>query len=361
MARGLLATCQRIFLFVTWSTMAPCAALLCEEPAKVLVSGGHTLHVEIHGNCSGPSLLYFHGGWGPKLTDFRIVPSAYRIVYFHQRGWGLSEPMGSLQENGFDQVIKDAKLIRDKYAVSVDDRWAVFGLSNGATLALMYAARYPETVMGVVLSGYWAMTPSQLAWDYFGAGKPTIYPEEWQMACDKVGCTGSDILAKYHSRLSGPSGDDGCDGPDRPPACDLACSWLRWDALGAAIDLVPQDVCATTNPRGERNWYQMHPLAAARLGLDAYLQKHSLPDLRGLVTSLVNVHFVTGRFDGLCPPSFAAEAVKEAQKLGATSWKAEIVEHAAHSMADPGMNSALKRALGALIDGQPDGNRVIQM
>lgn len=320
----------------------------CEGPFKLPAAGGHRIHVEVKGNCSGFPLLYFHGGWGPLTHDLDIVPSAFRVVYFHQRGWGLSEPQGSIASNTYDDIVEDAQRIRE--FLSVRQRWAVIGGSNGATLALMYASRYPETVAGLVLRGYWAMTPNQVSWDYFGFGKRTIYPEEWHRVCTMSDCAGADILDSYHALLAGPAGDDGCSGEVPPPACAVGCAWMRWDSLGSAISLTPHDICSTSTG-SDAQWYQLHPLASARLGVHFYRQTHQEPDIARIVADGIGVHFVTGRFDLLCPPAFAAEMVDKAKKAGASAWTVMVVEHAAHSGKDPGMADALREKLLEIIGG----------
>lgn len=47
--------------------------------------------------------------------------------------------------------------------LAAGQKWAVFGGSNGATLALLYAARYTSYVSGVVTRGYWSSN-SPVAW-----------------------------------------------------------------------------------------------------------------------------------------------------------------------------------------------------
>lgn len=56
-------------------------------------------------------LLYFHGGWGPLNGDLEVVPADFFTIYFHQRGWGLSEPAGDITNNTLSDVIDDAQLL----------------------------------------------------------------------------------------------------------------------------------------------------------------------------------------------------------------------------------------------------------
>jgi len=291
---------------------------------------GHRLHVESHGNPRAQqSLLYFHGGWGPLTSDLGFVPSEYRTVYFHQRGWGKSQPQGSLSNNTFKDIVEDAERIRAFLGIT---RWVVFGGSTGAALALQYAADFPDSVAGVVLRGYWALTPEHLAWNYFGPGKRTIYPAEWARLCARVGCDagsdGRDLLPRVYEALR--RSDASSDA--------IAAAWLGWDALGSAIT-------PATAPKGEgstpEEWHGRNPRLAALLGLHFYNQTNAAPSTTALEAAGVRVVFIHGRLDLLCPPSFGA-ALADAAGGG---WEVRVVELAMHSARDPGMAAALTEAL----------------
>ena len=193
------------------------------------------------------------------------------------------------------------------------------------------------------------MQPSQMDWDYgpLGtsttgtAGKRTVYPDEWKRlhefadhnnlpkrgddrprhtsidvapAHEDHGDRPPNLLELYEQLLAGPPGDDGCTTESPPAGCAAGCAWLRYDALGAAIAAVPVDVCSWKGRHGgdrgplplvenrstkNPEWYQLHPLAAARVGVHLYRQQHRPPDIRALVSSQVSVSFVSGHM--LCP------------------------------------------------------------
>ena len=332
------------------------------------VSDGYTLHVETHGNPSDgtwkPTILYFHGGWGPLRNDLELVPlNVFQVIYFHQRGWGKSTPTGSVSNNTLDKVVEDAKLIHDSF--SKDKKVVVFGGSNGATIALKYAAKHSDTISGVVLRGYWAMTPEQISWDYFGAGKRSIFPEEWKKACEIVECEkAEDFLSKFKEKLGLLTDENAPVSQQEISArTKIGCAWLRFDALGAAINAVPRDVCIYSKDINEENltmsghakkpeWFQLHPLESARIGVHIYAQEHRIPDLSNLLKREdIIVHFIHGRFDMLCPPKFGFElteyANRELELSGRRNslWKTTIVEHAAHSDSDPGMGQVIRNAL----------------
>ena len=241
----------------------------------------------------------------------------------------------------------------------------VHGGSNGAAMALLYASKYPETVSGVVLRGYWSMTLDHLIWNYLGAhGKRLFYPTEWHAVCDSVHFskfessneTYFDLLIKLNQELIGPEGDELCENQPSSDPCtkvlSTACSFLRYDAAGSSVKAIPNDQCHLdkgTNPA----WYQLHPVAAARIGIHLYLENmnNPIPDIADLARQKVPVNFIHGRYDMLCPPDFGYEMVAKAKNSGVETklWKITVVEHAAHSAHDEGMTEAIQDALRKII------------
>ena len=92
-------------------------------------------------------------GW--KFLAKRFTFRSFRIIYFHQRGWGQSkieEVIGTDTSTGIDANIADCEVLRRHFGI---DKWeVVYGGSNGAALGLAYAAKYfGSTVSGLVLRG----------------------------------------------------------------------------------------------------------------------------------------------------------------------------------------------------------------
>jgi len=267
----------------------------------VPVSERHVLDVSISKHCFGKNIIVFHGGWGPIDNDLDPISNKFRVIYFHQRGWGKSIPTGDTNENLVNDTISDVEKIRKFADVA---RWyAVIGGSNGAMIALRYAVAFPNVVDRVILRGYWSLTPHQLAWNYFGLGKRTFFPMKWRSFCDIVNCNGADVIMKYKEQLR--------------DNVTIAKAWLKWDGLGASI--------RKNNGLSKRQWYENNFVAAVRLGIHLYLQPHFLPD----ITSLKCVYFLVGKFDFLCPPSFSEEVI-----LDDLRHHFVIVEDAGHTTND---------------------------
>lgn len=93
-----------------------------------------------------PAAVLVHGG--PGMWDYlgpvaRLLPGISTLRY-DQRGCGRS---GADPDLRMERYVADLEELREFAGV---ERWAVFGHSFGARLALAYAARHPGRVVGVV-------------------------------------------------------------------------------------------------------------------------------------------------------------------------------------------------------------------
>lgn len=149
------------------ATVEPCVA---SGPDAVpttteggLAAGPHTIIVDgvrlwycVAGEApqDAPPVVFLHGGPGQGSHHFaallgpRLEP-ALRMVYFDQRGSGRSERPWD-DRYSMDRLVDDIEALR--LALSVP-RIALIGHSFGATLALEYAARYPDHVSRMALVG----------------------------------------------------------------------------------------------------------------------------------------------------------------------------------------------------------------
>jgi proline iminopeptidase len=125
------------------------AELYVEEEGKgmplVLINGG-----------PGGTHHYFHP-WFSQAKKYA------RLIYYDQRGCGLSDFKPG--ENGYsvEQAVKDLEALRKALNV---DKWIVLGYSYGGFLAQYYTIHYPENMAGLVLlgasTGMWVeMKPSR--------------------------------------------------------------------------------------------------------------------------------------------------------------------------------------------------------
>ena len=115
---------------------------------KIAVDSHHTLYLEQFGRADGIAALFLHGGPGSgcQRAHARLFdPTRFRAVLFDQRGAGLSTPKLSLTDNTTWHLVDDIERIRNELEI---EAWMVVGGSWGSTLALAYAERHPERVLG---------------------------------------------------------------------------------------------------------------------------------------------------------------------------------------------------------------------
>ncbi len=87
--------------------------------------------------------------WSPL---YRRLASQYRFIRYDTRGTGLSD--WQVPEISFDTFLQDLDTVIDHFAL---ERVSLLGISQGAAVAIAYAARHPERVDSLVLLGSYAL------------------------------------------------------------------------------------------------------------------------------------------------------------------------------------------------------------
>jgi proline iminopeptidase len=148
-------------------------------------------------------------------------PDAYRIVLLDQRGAGRSRPHASSPEadlavNTTTHLIGDLELLRGHLKV---ERWLLYGISWGSTLALAYAEAHPEQVSEIILAPVTMMRRSGVDWFTRGAGQ--FFPQEWEAFSRSVpeASRDGDLAAAYAQLLNDP------DPNVHEPAARAWCAW----------------------------------------------------------------------------------------------------------------------------------------
>ena len=292
------------------------------------VGQGHSLHVEESGNPHGFPVVVLHGGPGGGCSGHLrrfFDPAFWRIVLFDQRGAGRSTPAAATDNNTTDHLVADIEAIRMHLGIS---RWLVFGGSWGATLGLRYAQGYPARVAGAVLRGIFLCRDQDLGWLYAPGGAARLRPEAWQAFIGRLSATEQlNPLQAYHARLHR---------PDNGSQLDDARAWAAWEAA-----------CATLLPSASvEHAFAERALALARIETHYFINGGFLaqPLLRGM-SRMAEVPgiIVHGRYDMVCPVDQAVALHKE--------WPASelsVVSSAGHSLAEPGIESAVLRAVTAM-------------
>src|SRR3954454_19885086 len=88
----------------------------------------------------------------PRLARFLTRLSSFaRLIVFDKRGTGMSDPVDS--PPSIDERMDDIGAVMDAVG---SERAAIFGISEGGTLSLLFGEAHPERAQAVVLYGSWA-------------------------------------------------------------------------------------------------------------------------------------------------------------------------------------------------------------
>lgn len=194
------------------------------------VSKAHSLYIEQSGNSDGIPVLYLHGGPGAGCSSHHrrlFNPEIYHIIMFDQRGCGRSTPSPSIEQNTVSLLVSDISAIRKHLGI---EQWLVCGGSWGTTLALLYAIKYPEHVLGFVLRGLFLATANEFNWLYSSKGASKFFPEYYQdfisplaklqlNDCHELN-SGQSVLASYANILQG---------DNELAAIAASKSWFLWE------------------------------------------------------------------------------------------------------------------------------------
>jgi len=113
--------------------------VLGEGPFDVVIVPGSVSHVELQWEAAGSAAVR-HG-----------LAEHARVIIFDKRGTGLSDRM-----TGAPTVEERSDDIRAVMDAAGSDRAALFGVSEGAPMSVVFAATYPERVSALVLYGGFA-------------------------------------------------------------------------------------------------------------------------------------------------------------------------------------------------------------
>ena len=285
---------------------------------------GHTIYVEQCGNPEGRPVVVLHGGPGggcsPMMRRF-FDPARWRVVLFDQRGCGRSRPHASVKNNTSWHLVRDMEAIRETLGL---ERWALFGGSWGATLALIYAITHPERCRHLTLRGVFLMERRELEW-FYGGGAGQFWPEPWRRFREMIPeAERGDLIAAYHRRLF-----------DTPPheQTRFARAWAAWENALASI--------SSTGQGGEAQ--AEYARAFARLENHYFVNAGFLEHdgwIRANLHRLTGVpgDIVQGRYDMICPPVSA-----HLLHGGWAGSDLHMVPHAGHALSEPGIAERLVR------------------
>ena len=159
-----------IFKLLALALLALSPTPAAAQTAAPLAPGAHEqivngvrLWYRVAGRRQGTPVVFLHGGPGQGSQTFARFAGPHlerrqRMVYLDQRGSGRSEKHWAKQYS-LELMVDDLEQLRRHWRV---DRMALVGHSFGTLLALEYAAKYPQHVSHLVLSGTVVDFPAML-------------------------------------------------------------------------------------------------------------------------------------------------------------------------------------------------------
>ena len=300
------------------------------ETGYLPLSDGHVMYWEQVGNPRGMPALFLHGGPGAGAGAVHrrfFDPSFWRVVIFDQRGAGRSRPLGSLEANTTDHLVRDIEMLRQHLGI---DRWLLFGGSWGSTLALAYAQANPLRVTGCVLRGVFLGRREEVEWFLGGLG--ALFPDAHGAFVNFLpDHERGDVLGAYLRRLTD---------PDPSVHMPAARAWSIYE--GSCSTLLPSPDTVTSFAQDRT------ALGLARIEAHYFAHDLFLPDettaggLLGGMHQIAHVpaEIVQGRYDVICPARTAFDL--------AAAWPAArltLVPDAGHSALEPGVRRALVAAV----------------
>lgn len=293
------------------------------------VGDGHSVYVEQSGNDAGIPVVVFHGGPGggcsPTMRRF-FDPEIYRIIMFDQRGCGRSKPSGVVEANTTWHLLRDIEQIRETLGFG---KFIAFGGSWGATLALLYAQKFPDQVRAMVLRGVFLMQRRELEW-FYGGGAGHFWPEHWSRFVNLVPeDERDDLIGAYHKRLF--SGD-------RAVEYRYSRVWSQWENALASFESdgvtgEPPAEYARIFARLECHYF--HNNGFLNEQDDILKNMHKIAHIPGVI--------VQGRYDMICPPLSAYEL-----SLAWPKARLQFVARAGHALSEKEISDELLRTMARI-------------
>ncbi len=259
------------------------------------VGAGHTLHVVDWGKKDAilPT-IFLHGGPGSSAKDKHksaFNPLTQRVVFFDQRGAGLSTPTGSVSNNTTQYLLDDISKIADELHI---EKFNLHGSSWGSTLALAYGIAHSERVANIVIGGVFTGSKAESDWIDKGHFK-SFYPDIWQAYLDRTPVEFHSDPSAYHFEKI----ESGT--PEEQKLSAYAYDCLESGVIKLDDRFTPEN-------------FEDYDADGMRIEIHYLKNNCFLPDryiLDNADKLTMPLYIVQGRYDMVCPPATAYELHKK--------------------------------------------------
>jgi proline iminopeptidase len=258
------------------------------------VSDLHTIYIEEAGNPKGKPVLFLHGGPGGGISPIYrqfFDPEFYRIILIDQRGCGKSIPHAELQENTTWDLVEDIEKVRDFLNI---ENWVVFGGSWGSTLALCYAIKHTEKVLGLILRGIFLCRKKEIDW-FYEEGASKLFPDHWEKYLAPINTKNQKTLLECYYELL-------CS-ENYETRLTAAKAWSQWEAGTSKLEVSQDSIDEFEDPE--------LALAFARIECHYFINKIFVSDDNWILEQAkeklnnIPISITQGRYDVVCPAETA--------------------------------------------------------
>lgn len=294
------------------------------------VSELHHLYYAEYGNPNGIPAIVLHGGpcagCSPDQASW-FNPDVYRVILLDQRGAHLSKPAGEMQENTTNNALQDLETLREHLNI---ERWVVVGGSWGSALGMLYAEKYPDKCVGLILRSIFLARPQDTQAIFNGI--KALYPEIWQDFGALTNSQGiTEIIHAYNQQLQNEVHETVIDLARKFVYYNCYCGTLDPD-IGKIEKLVKNDKFVLALARGFFSYSANNFYLKPNQILDNIAPMQHLP-----------VILLHGRYDTIC---FTKQAYELHQAL--PNSVLSILQLAGHSAQDLPLARALVAATDAM-------------
>lgn len=228
-----------MMLLLTRGTVTVADTVAGNPSLPVLSEAPVRLHGQIFGDDTAPLVIVLHGGPGGdhrSLLALNALSDRYRVLFYDQRGAGLSERVAA-QDLSVAHHLSDLDSLVRQYANA--EQVSLIGHSWGAMLAVAYMGAHPNTVANAVLIEPGFLEKS--GYDDFETLRSTVANSPRVLwAGLKAGFAARNVLGDRHAQhdhLIGSVVSAFANHPDTPYHCpDVAYSAPSWRFGGLASD-----------------------------------------------------------------------------------------------------------------------------